>query len=161
MQVIALTAGGFAYQSLSKEIIAKGGYACLVTKKRLDNNPPLTIAGYISRSHLLISHDGYIGLIDEALASINLIRSISASITHFAAIPWLLKDSDFIATIPSHAVYSISQMAPDFKVVKCPLEMPKYIIELGFRQSTILDNAISHVNKNIVMISLSHEWIID
>jgi LysR family transcriptional activator of mexEF-oprN operon len=157
---IALTAGGFAYQSLSKEIIAEGRYACLVTRKRSDNNPPLTIDEYISRPHLLISHGGYIGLVDEVLAGINLKRSISSSTTHFAAIPWLLKGSDLIATIPSHAAYSISRMSPDLEVVQCPVEMPKYTIELGFRKSAIRDHAISLVKKNIMMIAASYDWIV-
>ncbi|WP_244265246.1 LysR family transcriptional regulator [Dickeya solani] len=58
---LALTAGGFSYRSLSKVQVASGGYACLVAR----DVTALSLERFIQTPHLLISHGGHIGLVDE------------------------------------------------------------------------------------------------
>ncbi len=93
---LALTAGGFSYRSLSKVQVASGGYACLVAR----DVTALSLERFIQTPHLLISHGGHIGLVDEQLVEQGLSRRIAVSTTHFAAIPWLLQDDTLLATLP-------------------------------------------------------------
>jgi LysR family transcriptional activator of mexEF-oprN operon len=156
---LALTAGGFAYQALHSEMVAQGNYACLMDRAFLPyNQHTLTIEEFIARPHLLISHGGYIGLVDEVLARLQLKRQLSASTTHFAAIPWLLKDNNTVTTIPAHAARAIVAVATDLVCLPCPVAMPDYAIEVGFRQAASRDRAIMQVKQIIAQIAHEYYW---
>lgn len=74
-----------------------------------------------------------------------------ASTTHFAALPYLLKGSQAVATIPAHAAQSIAALS-GLALLPCPLALPRYPIELGWRTSTQLDPVVSKVREAIVAI---------
>ncbi|WP_042862031.1 LysR family transcriptional regulator [Dickeya sp. NCPPB 3274] len=151
---LALTAGGFSYRSLSKVQVASGGYACLVVRDVTE----LSLERFIQTPHLLISHGGHIGLVDEQLAEQRLSRRIAASTTHFAAIPWLLQDDSLLATLPAHAAQAIAARAPHLRCLPCPLSMPDYAIELGFRPTVIRDSAVRLVRETLSQLAGEFPW---
>ncbi|KHN59583.1 LysR family transcriptional regulator [Dickeya fangzhongdai] len=151
---LALTAGGFSYRSLSKVQVASGGYACLVVRDVTE----LSLERFIQTPHLLISHGGHIGLVDEQLAEQGLSRRIAASTTHFAAIPWLLQDDTLLATLPAHAAQAIAARAPHLRCLPCPLSMPDYAIELGFRPTVIRDSAVRLVRGTLSQLAGEFQW---
>ncbi|MFP1881431.1 LysR substrate-binding domain-containing protein [Lonsdalea quercina] len=155
---LALTAGGFTYRSLSKSHLATGGYACLIASTPDAPPPSLTLEAFIRRPHLLVSHGGYIGLMDEKLTELGLSRTVGASTTHFAAIPWLLKDSDLVTTIPAHAARAIAGMVPTLRCVPCPLAMPSYAIEIGCRQPALRDRPIQRVREALTESTTVFDW---
>lgn len=155
---LALTAGGFTYRSLSKSHLATGGYACLIASTSDAPSPTLTLDEFIRRPHLLVSHGGYIGLMDEKLTELGLARTVGASTTHFAAIPWLLKDSDLVTTIPAHAAKAIAERVPTLRYVPCPLTMPNYAIELGCRQPALRDRPILRVREALTELTTAFDW---
>ncbi|OSN07609.1 hypothetical protein [Lonsdalea iberica] len=57
---------------------------------------------------------------DEKRTKRGLSRTVGASTTHFAAIPWLLKDSDLVTTIPALAARAIVGMVPTLSGEPCP-----------------------------------------
>ncbi len=151
---LALTAGGFSYRSLSKVQVASGGYACLVAR----DVTALSLERFIQTPHLLISHGGHIGLVDEQLVEQGLSRRIAVSTTHFAAIPWLLQDDTLLATLPAHAAQAIAARAPHLRCLPCPLSMPDYAIELGFRPTVIRDSAIRLVRETLSQLASEFQW---
>ncbi|MDR8955654.1 Nodulation protein D 2 [Burkholderia multivorans] len=108
----------------------------------------LTLGDYLRRDHLLVSSGGVIGIVDEALAALGRTRRVAASTTHFAALPYLLAGADAVATIPAHAARAIAQ-ATSLRCVGCPLELPRYPVEIGWRTSTQRDPAIVRVRDTI------------
>lgn len=104
---------------------------------------------FVAREHLLVSSGGFIGITDEGLAASGLSRRVCASTTHFAALPFLLKGSHAVATIPAHAAASIAALS-GLALLPCPLALPRYPIELGWRTSTQLDLVVVKVREAIV-----------
>lgn len=151
---LALTAGGFSYRSLSKMQVASGGYACLVSR----DVTTLSLERFIHTPHLLISHGGHIGLVDEQLAELGFSRRIAASTTHFAAIPWLLQDDTLLATLPAHAAQAIAARTPHLRCLPCPLSMPDYAIELGFRPTIIRNGAVRLVRETLSQLASEFRW---
>jgi DNA-binding transcriptional LysR family regulator len=60
----------------------------------------------------------------------------------------LLKGTHALATIPGHAAEAIAALT-DLRVLPCPLPMPRYPIELGWRTSALPDPAVVTVREAI------------
>ncbi|WP_338495452.1 LysR substrate-binding domain-containing protein [Pseudomonas sp. WP18] len=147
---LAITAGGFALRLLSRQVLGEGDYACLVDPASLAQaSPTLSLEAFVAREHLLVSSGGFIGITDEGLAGLGLSRRVSASTTHFAALPFLLKGSQAVATIPTHAAQAIAALG-GLALLPCPLALPRYPIELGWRTQLQMDPAVIKVREAIV-----------
>ncbi|ALI03952.1 transcriptional regulator LeuO [Pseudomonas sp. FW306-02-F02-AA] len=147
---LAITAGGFAERLLSRQVLGEGGYQCLVDPGSLaDGQQAIGLDEFVAREHILVSSGGFIGITDEGLAGLGLSRRVCASTTHFAALPFLLKGSQAVATIPAHAAQSIAAVS-GLTVLPCPLALPRYPIELGWRTNSQLDPLLLKVREAIV-----------
>ncbi|TNB81704.1 LysR family transcriptional regulator [Pseudomonas sp. Fig-3] len=147
---LAITAGGFTERLLSRQVLGEGDYACLVDPASLTQDPQtLTLEAFVAREHLLVSSGGFIGITDEGLAGLGLSRRVCASTTHFAALPFLLKGSQAVATIPLHAAAAIASLS-GLALLPCPLDLPRYPIELGWRTHTQMDPAVVKVREAII-----------
>ncbi|MFK0090781.1 LysR family transcriptional regulator [Pseudomonas sp. NPDC090755] len=150
---VALTAGTSASRVLGRKVLASGGYTCLTGVGQGAASEPLTLDEYLQRRHVLVSSGGYVGVVDEALAARSLSRVIEAATTHFASLPHLLHGSDCVATLPTHAAIALANIAP-VQCRPCPIELPRYSVELGWRVEGARDPLIQ---KMLVMI----EQVID
>ena len=147
---LAITAGGFAERLLSRQVLGEGDYLCLVDPMSLAaGQQTIELEEFVTREHILVSSGGFIGITDEGLAALGLSRRVCASTTHFAALPHLLKGSQAVATIPAHAARSIATLS-GLALLPCPLALPRYPIELGWRTSTQLDPLVMRVREAIV-----------
>lgn len=143
---LAITAGGFATRWLSHQVLGDGGYACVVDAPaaRRRKPAPLTVQDYVARDHILISSGGFIGVVDEVLATLGHQRRVVASTTHFAALPYLLKGTEAVATVPAHAAHAMARLA-GLTVLPCPVAMPRFAVELGWRTDALRDSAVAQV----------------
>ncbi len=146
---LAITAGGFAERLLSRQVLGEGSYACLVDRDSLaPGQQQIELQEFVAREHILVSSGGFIGITDEGLAAVGLSRRVCASTTHFAALPFLLKGSQAVATIPAHAAASIAALS-GLALLPCPLALPRYPVELGWRTSTQIDPVLVKVREAI------------
>lgn len=147
---LAITAGGFTERRLSRQVLGEGDYRCLVDPHSLaPGQEAIDLQGFVTREHVLVSSGGFIGITDEGLAAQGLSRQVCASTSHFAALPYLLKGSAAVATIPGHAAQAIAQMT-GLSVLPCPLVLPRYPVELGWRTQAQLDPMLLKVREAIV-----------
>jgi LysR family transcriptional activator of mexEF-oprN operon len=146
---LAITAGGFAERLLSRQVLGEGGYACLVDPASLaPGQQQIELQEFVAREHILVSSGGFIGITDEGLAAVGLSRRVCASTTHFAALPFLLKGSQAVATIPAHAAASIAALS-GLALLPCPVALPRYPVELGWRTGTQIDPVLVKVREAI------------
>lgn len=146
---LALAAGGFSSPALSHQLLGEGGYACLVDPACFTLGAAgLDVARLAASEHILISSGGFIGVVDEAMAALGLVRRVSASTSHFAAVPYLLRGSAAVATLPAHAAEAIAAIS-GLRVLPCPLALRRYPIELGWRTAAMADPALVKVRQAI------------
>jgi len=152
---LAITAGGFAERRLSRQVVGEGDYRCLVDPDSLaPSQHAISLDEFVAREHVLVSSGGFIGITDEGLAAQGLSRQVCASTSHFAALPFLLKGSTAVATIPGHAAQAIAHMT-GLRVLPCPLALPVYPVELGWRTQAQLDPLLLKVREAIVACFIS------
>ncbi|MBN2978540.1 LysR family transcriptional regulator [Pseudomonas fluorescens] len=146
---LAITAGGFAQGRLSRQVLGEGDYRCLADPASLaPDQHAISLEEFVAREHVLVSSGGFIGITDEGLAAQGLSRQVCASTSHFAALPFLLKGSQAVATIPGHAAQAIAGMT-GLRMLPCPLALPRYPVELGWRTQTQLDPMLLKVREAI------------
>ena len=147
---LAITAGGFAQSRLSRQVLTEGDYRCLVDPGSLaPGTDGISLDEFVAREHVLVSSGGFIGITDEGLAALGLSRQVCASTSHFAALPFLLRGSRAVATIPGHAAQAIAEMS-GLRMLPCPLALPRYPVELGWRTQAQLDPMVLKVREAIV-----------
>ena len=95
------------YRNLPKwamhEVISQASFSTVFDRKTLPLKTPLSLDEFLEAEHLLVSFNGErSGWIDDALASIGEQRNISFITPHFASVPFILKGSPYVATLPTY-----------------------------------------------------------
>lgn len=142
---LSLTSGTVPSRGLVRKVLGTGGYSCLTALVEGQPAVELTLDDYIARDHLLVSSGGYVGVVDEALAALSKTRRVEASTTHFAALPNLLQRTDCVATLPTHAAMALASVSA-VGLHPCPIDLPRYSLELGWRIDSARDPAIQLVS---------------
>lgn len=148
---VAITAGGSVATHISREALGTGDYAC-VLDGRSGGTTKLELESYLEREHILVSSGGFVGVVDEALRSKRLARKVRASTTHFAALPHLLTGTNCVGTLPRHAAIALSKRC-GLRVSECPLELPRFAVELAWRRGAQRDEDITNFRRLVVGLS--------
>ena len=133
---LSITAGGISNDILQHESVGSGTYGCLVDPASY--KAPFDLENYVHHEHILVGYGGFYGVVDEVLGRRGYKRFIRVSTSHFAAVPYFLKGTDSIITMPRHAAKSIAEITP-LEFHECPIAYPVYPVELGFRRSAEKD----------------------
>ena len=139
---LSITAGGISNDILQHESVGSGTYGCLIDPQTF--TAPFDFENYISHEHILVGYGGFFGVVDEVLGSRDCRRIIRVSTSHFAAVPFFLKGTDSIITMPRHAAKAIAEVSP-LEYHDCPIEYPVYPVELGFRRSAEKDPVVRKI----------------
>nr|WP_189657458.1 LysR substrate-binding domain-containing protein [Pseudomonas peradeniyensis] len=149
---LALTSGGFAERLLSRVVLGEGDYLCLLDPTSLaPGQTSLSLEQFVEREQILVSSGGFVGIVDEALAVLGKGRKVCAATSHFAALGYLLKGSGYLATLPGHAATAIAR-ATGLQALPCPLPLPRYPVELGWRTSGPQDPLVERVRAAVLEV---------
>ncbi|TFF35584.1 LysR family transcriptional regulator [Pseudomonas sp. RIT623] len=143
---IAVSAGGLSSPLIARQRLGKGNYLGIADA---NNAVPTSAQDYAQRPHLLVSSAGYVGIVDEGLNAAGYKRRIRASTSHFAAVPFLLVDTDLITTVPTHAALALERISR-IRTFACPVPMPSYELEIGMRVGSKHDTALLQVRELII-----------
>lgn len=146
---LAITSGGFNDGRLKHLSLGSSDYAVVYDRLHREPSHPFTVNEYVSRDHILVSYSGLSGITDDVLAEHGLRRKIRAATTHFSALPFLLRETDAIATIPSHAAQALCKVGP-FAISACPLPFPRYAFGVSWRFDTLRNPAVKQVRDLII-----------
>jgi LysR family transcriptional activator of mexEF-oprN operon len=85
-----------------QQALYEEGYSCLFDGRRLGLASPIGLQEYIAHPHLLMSFVGdFEGVVDEPLRRLKRSRRVVLSTTRFSTLPFILKETDTIATLPT------------------------------------------------------------
>ncbi len=155
---LVIASGGLAAHALQRVTVGQGGYACLLDPASLaPGQTSLSLDEFIRRQHILVSSGGFIGVVDEVLHGLGLARRVQASTTHFAALAFLLPGSDALSTLPAHAARGLAA-ASGLRMLPCPVAMPGYAIEMGWRADALRDEAVAAARRGLLGLLNGYEW---
>jgi DNA-binding transcriptional LysR family regulator len=114
-------------------------YETYVCASRLDHpvlDDTLSLEQYLALSHLLVSvKEDRLGRVDDLLAQKNLTRHVALSIPHFLAAPFVLTETDMIATLANRVAVAFARTQA-LKLLPLPLDLPGFSVYLRWHRST-------------------------
>ncbi|CAK9890032.1 MULTISPECIES: LysR family transcriptional regulator [Pseudomonas] len=145
---IAVSAGGLSSPLIARHRLGRGNYLGIADA---NNSIPTSAEDYAQRPHLLVSSGGFVGIVDEGLNAAGYKRSIRASTSHFAAVPFLLVGSNLITTVPTHAARAMERIST-LQTFPCPVPLPSYDLEIGTRVGSKHDSTLQTVKSLIIQL---------
>jgi DNA-binding transcriptional LysR family regulator len=86
----------------TKQLLYEEYFVCVASVERFKTRMAITKEEYVAAAHLLVSpKEDMVGLVDEALARQNLSRNVAMSVPNFLIVPFILVNTNFIATLPA------------------------------------------------------------
>jgi DNA-binding transcriptional LysR family regulator len=113
-----------------REDLYEEGYTCLFDGARLGIRSPISLKNYLAHPHLLMSFTGdFEGVVDEALKRIKQRRRVVLSTTRFSTIPYILKETGAIATLPSSMAKRCAEVF-SLNLSRPPIELETFTISM-------------------------------
>jgi DNA-binding transcriptional LysR family regulator len=120
-------------------------FVCVVRRDHPVVHKRLTLRQFVALDHLLVAPGGVAhGVVDEQLEQRGLARRIALAIPHFLQAPFIIAETDSIATLAERVARRFAAMLP-LAVFPPPLEVP------GFTASMLWHTRTQH--------SPAHRWL--
>lgn len=127
--------------------IARVGYRAVMCENA---SAPSNLHAYMKRDHVLVTFAGDLtGYIDESLSEVAGQREILLSVPSFAVLPFLLRDTDRIATVPDYVANGLARQNA-LRSVKLPFGSPKFDLSMAWRTATDRDPAEALLRQVII-----------
>ncbi|QLE59752.1 LysR family transcriptional regulator [Nostoc sp. TCL26-01] len=111
-------------------------YSCVCRQAHPNIGSEFSLEEYLRESHLLVSiQEDRVGRIDTLLTQKNLQRHIAISIPHFLIAPFILAQSNLVATLPQRVAKTFSQ-SQSLKLLPVPLPLEGFSVFMRWHQST-------------------------
>ena len=141
---------------MQKALVGHGGYACLLDPASLRRGQKaLSVEEFVRREHVLVSSGGFIGVVDEVLHGMGLKRRVQASTSHFPRWPSCCAAARRWLRCPS---MPRAARAAGLALLPCPVAMPGYAIELGWRADALRDPAASALRRCLQPLLEQYLW---
>ncbi|MCY1491271.1 Nodulation protein D 2 [compost metagenome] len=99
----------------------------------------LTKERYLSSPHLQISSDGQAeGAADIVLKGLGLKRRVVATISHYLAAPWVIKDTPLITVFGDDFIFAITEET-ETRIVPVPFTLPDVRLSMVYERSAEAD----------------------
>ncbi|WP_427158016.1 LysR family transcriptional regulator [Aliinostoc sp. HNIBRCY26] len=123
--------------SLHKEqLLFDEVYCCVCRQAHPRIGSDFSIEDYLAESHLLVSiQEDRMGRVDTLLAQQNLQRHIAVSTPHFLIAPFILTQSNLVATLPQRVALKFIE-SQALKLLSVPLPLLGFSVFMRWHQST-------------------------
>lgn len=119
-----------------EQLLLQESYVCVCRKNHPIIGSALSLEEYLSASHLLVSvKEDRIGRVDVLLAEQNLKRHIALSTPHFLTAPFILAQTDLIATLAQRVALAFAK-DQKLKLLPLPFPIPGFSVFMRWHQST-------------------------
>ena len=116
--------------------IFQENYVCVCRRDHPVIGNSLSLEEYLSVSHLLVSiKEDRVGRVDLLLAERNLKRHIALSLPHFLTAPFILAQTDLVATLAERIAISYAENQ-QLKILPIPMELGGFSVSMRWHQST-------------------------
>jgi LysR family transcriptional regulator, mexEF-oprN operon transcriptional activator len=120
--------------SLRRQTLLQTSFRCLYDPTQLKIGRALTMERWLELDHVLVSFSGdFHGLFEEKFARKGLRRKIVVATPRFAAIPYMLKGSPLVCTLPEYLAYRFAKSF-GLATAAAPYEAGMFAIELVWPQ---------------------------
>lgn len=127
-------------------------WLCLFDPRRVPVKSPISLDDYVRLPHVLVSlREDLHGIVDIALAKQKMTREVVLATPHFLAVPFLLKRTPVITTLPTQLSLFLAETL-GLQTSPVPLKLPTFKISLLWHASFDQDAAHRWLRQTIVQL---------
>jgi DNA-binding transcriptional LysR family regulator len=140
--------------AIVKRALFKERFVCILRAGHPALSKRWTPERFAALQHVLIAPGGQPGgLVDEALSRLNLERRVTVGVPHFLSAPYLVVDSDLVATVPERLARLVSRSLA-LEVREPPIPVPGFGVFLYWHRRFQDDPAHVWLRSQIVAASI-------
>jgi DNA-binding transcriptional LysR family regulator len=111
-------------------------FVCAVRSDHPQAEEAATLEGYLRLKHVRVAPRGRQGsLVDALLDSSGLSRQISVSVPSFLSAPYLVANTDLVATLPERLAVHLKRWLP-LRLFEPPLPLPGFALSMLWDERT-------------------------
>jgi DNA-binding transcriptional LysR family regulator len=119
-----------------EQLIFQESYVGICRQDHPTISRTLSLEDYLKVSHLLVSiKEDRIGRVDNFLAERHLKRHIALSTPHFLTVPFILRQTDLIATLAQRIALAYAE-PQQLQILPIPFDLPGFDVCMRWHQST-------------------------
>lgn len=139
--------------SHQEQLLFQESYVCVCRNSHPTIGNSLSLEEYLSLSHLLVSvKEDRIGRVDTLLAEQNLKRRIALSTPHFLTAPFILAQTDLVATL-AHRVALTFANHQALKLLPLPLSIAGFSVSMRWHHTNEASPACQWLRSIILEVS--------
>lgn len=139
----------------NSQTLFKETFVCVCRQEHPYIDNEISIQQYVEADHLLVSVAGdRSGRIDRILSQQGLSRQVTVSVPHFLVAPFILAQTDLVATLAKRVAESFAKMQ-SLKILPSPIALTGFSVSMRWHQScqsqsdqVWLRSQIDHVSKS-------------
>lgn len=136
-----------------EQLLLQESYVCVCRKDHPVIGSSLSLEEYLSVSHLLVSvKEDRIGRVDALLAEQNLKRHIALSTPHFLTAPFILAQTDLVATLAQRVALTFANNQ-NLKRLTLPFSISGFSVFMRWHQSTETSPACQWLRSIVLKVS--------
>jgi len=136
-----------------EQLLFQERYVCVCRQDHPTIDSSLSLEEYLSVSHLLVSvKEDRVGRVDTLLAEQNLKRHIALSIPHFLTAPFILAQTDLVATL-AHRVALTFANHQGLKLLPLPLPIAGFSVSMRWHCTTDSSPACQWLRSLVLEVS--------
>ncbi len=113
----------------NQQVLFNHGSSCIARKGHPNFQDELSLSQFENAGHIVVRQETRMhDVVDEAIIVNNVSRRIAMTISHFVNVPFLVSESDLIATIPTPlamkfaSIYPLNVFKPPFPILKLEIK---------------------------------------
>lgn len=132
-------------------------YLCMFNAERVGVSPPISLDDYVRLPHVLTSlRQGERGVVDDALATLGLKRTVALTTPRFLAVPFLVRGAPVVTTMHARLARFFAD-ALGLSLSPPPVELPEVSVSLLWHAS--YDHDPGHMWLRQTVARLAHEAV--
>jgi LysR family transcriptional activator of mexEF-oprN operon len=148
---LAVTVSDELPKDIVREPLFVGHFVCLCDSREVRLPKKLTLEGYLSHEHAIVSYNGDLrGIVEDLLGHE---RRVRVSVPSFHSIPSVIDGTRLLATVPAMVARQLIARHPHFRALALPFSLGATPMELLHRRATEGDPALAFVRRHIVSIA--------
>ncbi len=133
--------------------LARTGYRALSCET---SKTPTDLERYCARPHVLVTFAGdLIGYVDETLTRQGLRRDIVLSVSTFSILPFVLQETNLVATVPQHVSQTLAR-SEALRSEDLPFASPEFDLTMAWRLTADRDPAEEVFRQIVQDVVMSH-----
>lgn len=136
-----------------RRLLFEGTFSCIFDRKQVPIRSPISLDDYLAFPHVLASpREDPHGIVDVVLARRGMQRRVALSTPHFLAVPFVLKTTPVIATLPTQLAQYFARSLR-LELSPAPLDLPTFNIAMLWHASSDMDPAHLWLRRAIVRLA--------